>query len=76
MRPGRSHKTAAGQGLEPQYLPPEGNVLPLDEPAILRRAKLRACPQNTSKSGIIQGLALGLQMSALCLKSARISVCQ
>lgn len=25
---------AAGQGLEPQYLPPEGNVLPLDEPAM------------------------------------------
>ena len=26
---------AAGQGLEPQYHPPEGCVLPLDEPAIL-----------------------------------------
>ena len=25
---------AAGQGLEPQYHPPEGCVLPLDEPAI------------------------------------------
>jgi hypothetical protein len=28
-------KMAAGQGLEPQYLPPEGSVLPLDEPAII-----------------------------------------
>lgn len=27
-------KLAAGQGLEPQYHPPEGCVLPLDEPAI------------------------------------------
>ena len=26
--------TAAGQGLEPQYPPPKGGVLPLDEPAI------------------------------------------
>ena len=26
--------TAAGQGLEPQYHPPEGCVLPLDEPAM------------------------------------------
>ncbi len=26
--------TAAGQGLEPQYSPPEGDVLPLDEPAM------------------------------------------
>ena len=25
---------AAGQGLEPQYSPSEGDVLPLDEPAI------------------------------------------
>lgn len=25
---------AAGQGLEPQYSPPKGDVLPLDEPAI------------------------------------------
>lgn len=25
---------AAGQGLEPQYHPPEGCVLPLDEPAM------------------------------------------
>ena len=25
----------AGQGLEPQYSPPEGDVLPLDEPAII-----------------------------------------
>ena len=28
-------RSAAGQGLEPQYHPPEGCVLPLDEPAIL-----------------------------------------
>ena len=27
---------AAGQGLEPQYHPPEGCVLPLDEPAMTR----------------------------------------
>ncbi len=27
-------KLAAGQGLEPQYSPPKGDVLPLDEPAM------------------------------------------
>ena len=26
---------AAGLGLEPRYSPPEGDVLPLDDPAIL-----------------------------------------
>ena len=29
------HILAAGQGLEPRYHPPEGRVLPLDEPALL-----------------------------------------
>ena len=30
---------AAGQGLEPQYHPPEGCVLPLDEPAKYNKTK-------------------------------------
>ena len=30
----RSHMAAAGLGLEPRYSPPEGDVLPLDDPAI------------------------------------------
>ena len=28
--------SAAGLGLEPRYSPPEGDVLPLDDPAIER----------------------------------------
>ncbi len=31
----------AGQGLEPQYSPPEGDVLPLDEPATLYQYLLK-----------------------------------
>ncbi len=34
MALGRRHMTAAGLGLEPRYSPPEGDVLPLDDPAI------------------------------------------
>ncbi len=37
---------AADQGLEPQYSPPEGDVLPLDESAMFL--------QDTSKSAFIQ----------------------
>ena len=29
-----SHLAAAGQGFEPRYSPPKGDVLPLDDPAI------------------------------------------
>ena len=31
----RSHMTAAGLGFEPRYSPPKGDVLPLDDPAII-----------------------------------------
>ena len=33
-------RTAAGLGLEPRYSPPEGDVLPLDDPAILDKQLL------------------------------------
>lgn len=35
--------SAAGQGLEPRYHPPEGCVLPLDDPAILDRLTGKLC---------------------------------
>ena len=36
-----SCEIAAGQGLEPQYHPPEGCVLPLDEPAIFISSNIK-----------------------------------
>ena len=33
--PAENQVFAAGLGLEPRYHPPEGRVLPLDDPAIL-----------------------------------------
>lgn len=40
-------KLAGGQGLEPRYLAPKANVLPLDDPPILRPIAVYVfCPTN------------------------------
>ena len=54
LRKIRGAHFAAGLGLEPRYIPPEGIVLPLDDPAI-RREYVKNTPYSTVDSALERG---------------------